>query len=65
MRIYEAGKRSEAERFAEKIKGDVRLDGIHGGHFVSEGRADTERLEFLAAPEDIEERFPLIGRYFR
>jgi len=65
MRIYRANERSKAERYAEKIGGDVRLDGIHGDMFVTESAEDTEKLRFQAAPEDIEERYPLLGRYFR
>ncbi len=64
MRIYKSTERSKAEKRAETVKGDVRLDGLHGDYFVTESSEDTERLATQAQPEDLGERYPLVARYF-
>lgn len=65
MRIYQPHQRTEAEGHARKVRGDLRLDGHHGYMFVTESASDARSLEKQAAPENIEERYPLLGRFFR
>ena len=64
MRIYGPDKRNQAEKHAQKVHGDVRLDGIHGDMFVTEKSEDTESLRKQAGEEGFEERYPLLARYF-
>lgn len=68
MRTYGPGQRLKAEKHAEKVSGDVRLDGYHGDMFVTESREDTESLRVQAEEyfeEPFEERYPLLARFFR